>query len=644
LRGYAVVSLIHKYHWEGLVQLHNGMERAAAKPPDQQTPGNWVVFSDAATGVEVWQLDGDESPGTVQIPGVLNRTPWNRNGQHFVLSSDRCLPNRLCGDTHQFLYNADGSFARPIVPRDTTRTPRWTQNVELYGYAPWDTFDPNVLYYPTWNDSNHRSLKSPQSSVYAINIVEGDLATKIVDLPNPAGRKTVQSYLTGDDVLMVQDANPDITKGEGSPRFVVKLYMVDVRKKKLLYSYPIGFGLSAPDHKRSEEYHLHDIYFRRNAADTYIFNYGPRSVKGESVFFEMPLNGDAAHGRVVYPDAETATPYYSHPAWNHDGSLVAYEGESVLGNDKWGVWVRNNDAHKTLAYLGASANHIGWDGYDPNYVVYDGWTGPGSYDVSHATTDGRMSGTLVQLPPREPEHGPSMLVGPAQSPDATKVMFTAPLEFVAGAKMKTYIAVDHRPFAPAITVTSTSPMILHLTPYLTTRELKGYRVYRSSRLTAGFKEISNGIVTASSFKDTSAASHVTYFYAVTAEENSGLESSQPSVVKVTIGGRSSAMSWPSGQRFYTTPPSAPATLTAASSVPGVWSLSWTPSTSTNVRYYNIYYATSEAPSATQAYLVASVPAGKRTFTYWLADASAPAHYAITAVDRQENMSIPRLSQ
>ena len=638
LHGETVISLVHKYQWQGLVQLHNGMARAGTKPPALQMQGNWVVFTDAVTGSEIWQLDGDESPGTVQIPGILNRTPWNKNGQHFILSSDRCVPNQFCGDVHQFLYNADGSFARPIIPRDPTRTPTWARNVGLYGYAPWDNVNPNVLYWATGNDNNHGFFNSPQSSVYAINIAEGDLATKIVDLPNPTRRKTIQSYLTSDNILMVQDANPDLTSGI-TPTFIVNLYMINVSKKKLLYSYPINFGLRAPNHSSSEEYHLHDIYFRRSVADTYIFNYGPKTMVGESVFFEMPLKGDATEGKLAYSDAAAATPYYSHPAWNRDGTLVTYSGESVLGSNKWGVWIRNHDERKTLAQVGTSANHIGWDGYDPNFVVYDGWTGPTSYDLTSATTDGKMTRTLVRLPPRDANNpGPNMLIGPAQSPDATKVMFAAPLEFVTGAKLKTYIAVDHRPIAPTVAVTSTSPMVLRWTPYLASHEVKGYRVYRSSRLNAEFDEISKGLVTGTAFEDPSAIAQSTYFYAVTAEENSGLESDQPSVVKATIGGESSAATWLSGQRVYTTPPAAPTELIAVPTKQGVWSLSWTPSRSMNVRYYNIYYATSGAPSATQTYQVASVPAGRRTFTYWLADATAPAHFAITAVDRQGNTS------
>jgi hypothetical protein len=630
-------------NWQAMVQLQNGMAQAGTKPANLAQQGYWVVFNDAVTGAEIWQLDGDESPGTVQIPGVLNRTPWNVDGSRFVLTSTRCVPGLYCGDTHDFVYTADGSFSRPIEPFDPTRQPAWMQSVPISGYTPFDRVNPNLIYWATGNDTAWGYYSSPQSTLYAINLGAGDMATNIVSLPNPTRVKHMQSYAAEDNILMVQDVNPPVPAAGAAPQYVVNLSMVNLNAKTLLYSYPINFGLTAPGHSQSEEYHIHDIYFRRDSADTYIFNYGPMSDVGESVFFEMPLNGNAADYQIAFANATTATPYYSHPAWNSDGSLVAYGGESVLNDNQWGVWVRNHNQFQTLDEVGSNSGHLGWDGYDPDYLVFDGWTSTTSFDLLHANPNGSWSNMLVKYPPNSEANPFNLMIGPAQSPDATKVMFSIPLQMVSTAPVKTFVAVDHRPFAPHLQVVSTSPVQLQWTPYVAHREVQGYRVYRSSQPNAGYTEVDNGLITGTTFTDTSATSGSVYYYAVTAQENSGLESNTPALVSVVVGGGSSAMSWPAGAQLMETPPAPPSNLTAASPSAGIWTLNWTGEPG-NVRYYNIYYSSTGVPEVNPFYQVASVPAANTTFTYWLANPSAPAVFGIVAVDRQGNQSAMTLSR
>jgi hypothetical protein len=639
-QGYAApatitVTLRPAYHWQGLVQLQNGMARAGTKPSNLQPQGYWVVFNDATTGAEIWQVDGDESPGTIQIPGILNRTPWNANGSRFALSANRCVPGAYCGDTHVFVYSADGSTSRLIRPYDPTRQPQWKQPVPIYGYAPWDRQKPNLLYWATANDTANGFYSTPQSTLYAIDISAGDLTTKVIGLPNPTRRREIQSYPSEDNILIVQDSN-----SQTAPHYVVNLYMVDLNRKTLLYSYPINFGLTALGHSQDQEYHLHDIYFRRNAADTYIFNYGPRGDVGEAIFFEAPLNGDRIKVKVAFADPGTATPYYSHPAWNSDGSLVAYGGESELNSNKFGAWVRNHNRHATLAKVGQDSGHIGWDGYDPNYLVFDGWTSAASFDLRHAAPDGSWSKVLVKYPPRDRNRNTGgLLIGPAQSPDATKVMFSIPLQDWIHGPLKTYITVDHRPISPQLKVIGTSPVQLQWTPYLTHREVRGYHVYRSTKADSGYVEISKGLVAGTSFEDTGATAGSALYYMVTAEEYSGLESDSPAnVVQVTVGGRAKQVSMARGTRWYSTSPAAPAKLATSKVSSGAWKLTWAASPSANIRYYNIYYSTAGAPQPTQTYQVASVPAGQTSFTYWLADPMAPSSFGIVAVDRQGNRS------
>jgi hypothetical protein len=625
--------------WQGTTELQKGIARAVTKPADLQQ-GYWVVFHDSVTNAEIWQLDGDESPGMTQIPGILNRTPWNGDGSRFVLTSSRCVPGLYCGDVHNFVYSADGSVSRPIRPYDPTRQPAWKQSIPVSGYTPWDRFNSNVIYWATGNDMAQGFYATPQSSLYAIDLSAEDKATKVVDLPNPARRKAMQSYPSEDNILMVQDVNPPVETSDAAPEYVVNLSMVDLNAKQLLYSYPISFGLTATGHSQSEEYHIHDIYFRRDATDRYIFNYGPRSDVGEAVFFEMPLNGDVSKSKLSYADPGTMTPYYSHPAWNSDGSLVAYSGESALNDNQWAVWVRNHDQQRTLSKVGAAANHIGWDGYDPYYLVFDGWTSKTSYDLVRAAPDGSWSGVLVKYPPRtQTDPGIGMLIGPAQSPDATKVMFSIPLQFVGGAPLKTFVAVDHRPIAPQLKVVATAPVELQWTPYVAHREVKGYRVYRSRRPESGYSEISNGLVAGTTFQDRTAKSGLIFYYAVTAEENSGLESDTPSVVKVTVGGPENASTWNARSRLSNSP-APPTQLLRSKLSPGVWALHWKPSSSKNVRYYNLYYSSAAFPMAQSSNQVASIPSSQSSFTYWMASPDPKAWFAVVSVDRQGRISKP----
>jgi hypothetical protein len=638
------LSLIHQYHWQGLVQLQNGMARASMKPRDLLHQGYQVVFHDNLTGAELWQIDGDESPGSVAIPGILNRTPWNSNGSLFVLNGTRCIPGKYCPDSHNFVYEGDGSFAHPLDARDPTRMPAWAQTINVSGYAPFDKEKPNLIYYVAGPESFPTNT-SRSVVLYEIDVANGDIARKLAELPQAERRKMSQAGISEGNILMIQDLNPGRVKEGEVPKYIPNLYFFDLHTHKMIYSYPINFGLTFAGHSKDEEYHLHDIAFRRNPQSSYIFNYGTRGDVGEAIIIEMPIDGDPHKARLACKDPATRTPYYSHPAWNSDGSLVAYGGERILDGVPWdgGTFVRNHEEHKTLAKIGLSSNHIGWDGYDPNYIVFDGWNNTHSYNLQHALTDGSRSLILVQYPPREQDKGPSMITGPAQSPDATKVMFTIPLEFVADRNPKTFIVVDHRPIAPKLAAVTTTPPSLQWTPYLTHREVKGYRVYRSSKPNGGYTEISNGLMSETNFTDSSAEVGSIYYYAVTSEEFSGLETDSPALLRIVAGGPSSLVEWKNEYNFLGTP-EPPDHIVATQTKPGVWKVSWNASISSSVKYYNIYYSTSGVPKPRQAYLISSVPASQGSFTYWVADPKAPAAFAVLAVDRQGHVSAQAVIQ
>jgi hypothetical protein len=135
-------------------------------------------------------------------------------------------------------------------------------------------------------------------------------------------------------------------------------------------------------------------------------------------------------------------------------------------------------------------------------------------------------------------------------------------------------------------------------------------------------------------------SNGTYYYAITTEEHSGIESRQLSeIIQVEVSGGSvisASIAAIQGQKdFWRKAPSAPSSFNFESNGPaGHYLLTWEEPDDPKIRYYNIYYSSTSIPPAEQAYRIASVPKGSNTYLDWLAEGNA--YYRITSVDRQGN--------
>ncbi|HXE30837.1 MAG TPA: hypothetical protein VN515_03435, partial [Terriglobales bacterium] len=574
--------------WQNLVQFQNDLARQGSAVPPYAAmlldsslqpinpndhpnvfQSNLLIFHDTQTNAEVWRLDNDPTSETA-MPGPINRQPWDANGSHFEVWSNRRVPINQYGSNLNYIFNANASQVSLVQPTDPRRA-GYMQNQTGFAsglYLPWDPVTPGVFYLATWQDAQQPPpAPNPDASLYAVEANDSAFTmTKIADLPNPSLRKEIQSYPAGDGLIMVDDFNSACKDAaqEGVPSspctagpvYVPSIYMVasnpaDPSFGGVKYQFPINFNLSrfaGYGHDVSDEFHVHDIYFRRDASDSFIFNFGPRGDAGETVFFEAPVNGAAAQIQVAYSAVGNSanqvggTPYYSHPAWNFDGSQVAYYGERTYNNSDgpYAVWVRNHDAGQTLGSVGPSFGHAAWDGFDPSYIAYDipgaadpvtGYQTFGEYS-SNPSVMGTAPRLLVHARLRNPNASPGLLEGPAQSPDATKVMFTLPERWQAGSPRNVFIVVDHRPLPPALSAASSGASVaLSWTPYLSHREIAGYHVYRSPRGAGAFQEIDGGLITGTTFTDAGAAAGAVYDYAVTAQENSGLESSRLSNIE-----------------------------------------------------------------------------------------------------------------
>ena len=93
------------------------------------------------------------------------------------------------------------------------------------------------------------------------------------------------------------------------------------------------------------------------------------------------------------------------------------------------------------------------------------------------------------------------------------------------------------------------------------------------------------------------------------------------------------------KNFWTALPPRPVNFqVVAQSTPGHHRLSWNEPSNNKIRYYNIYYATSENPQKTQSQRIASVPRGTASYLDWLAAPGVSVRYGLSSVDRYGNES------
>jgi hypothetical protein len=136
----------------------------------------------------------------------------------------------------------------------------------------------------------------------------------------------------------------------------------------------------------------------------------------------------------------------------------------------------------------------------------------------------------------------------------------------------------------------------------------------------------------------------TFYYAVTCQEHSGLESQVLSeVLRVTVSGGAitdATVVQQKGQKdFWRVTPPAPTPSTFRIAAGTAYQMSWTEPRNSHLRYYNVYYSALGAAQPVQAQRIASVPVGSTGYTDWCPDKSGPGYYLVTSVDRQGNEGV-----
>jgi len=248
---------------------------------------------------------------------------------------------------------------------------------------------------------------------------------------------------------------------------------------------------------------------------------------------------------------------------------------------------------------------------------------------------------------------------PAQSPDGTKIAFHSTfLNIKTGdydSSPDIYWTVAYYPYPPTdLSARFESgariewlppqytergwPTVTDPAPYA--REIVQYHVWRSSGQNGPWEEIGRvdaeydvddyfGLMQSTDnlfFNIVEGA----YYYAVTSEEYSGLESDMLSeIIEVTVNGNfvSGQVVQPQGQRNFWTQSPAP----VVDFQPNGQTLKWIEPSDNKIRYYNIYYGQNTLPVQEQR--IASVPVGTTLYFDWLGEGR---NYGITSVDRYGN--------
>lgn len=525
-----------------------------------------------------------------------------------------------------------------------------------------------------------------------------DIVDPLTDIHSVSVRKEMHPNITSDDRILVNDVDPPTAPAADDPGGYPYYYLYDgsnvaaviaanmnmdpsqplPASLTLLNHFTTAFNLdtaafdvcqpgqlntaeggNANCHDPAQEWHTHDFLFTRDGTDQLRLNFGPRGSVGEGVQFLVPstYNGDKSTITLTWPNGDL--PYMSHPGFSPDGTAVVYGGQDYNDSNKFGLWERNLVTNTVVREYGGllpfASGHADWSGEDQHYFVFDGWfnrdTGAGGYNLFEGLSDptanfpssGKGYRVLLYYPLRDPHNTVSLLYSPTQSPDSTKEMVTIPDSWdpAAKANLSSYVVVSHTPIAPTLSVTGTSPVSLSWVPYTPHREVAGYHVYRSSSPASGYTEVSPALIPVgtTTYTDTTAKAGTTYYYGVTAEERSGLESTELSnVMQAVAGGAYDQAASAGTTKFDTTPPDPPTQLGVTSVGDNVWKLTWVGSDSADTRYYNIYVSFGSAPQATQAYRVDSPPLGQTAYVYWQGDPNVAPVFGLTTMDRHGNES------
>jgi hypothetical protein len=393
--------------------------------------------------------------------------------------------------------------------------------------------------------------------------------------------------------------------------------------------------------------------------------------------------------------------YFSHFTPDRWGRYIIFSNSfNTVGT---AIWDATNDV-MTVSGFNVSGGYSQWASEHHDWHAWSDWSASSVQVDSNGTAQSigtqnfNSTGSQALLCSAHVDAGGDYdrLPRPNQSPDGTKITWhstflsgqTAIPNSYSSEPVNLLYVVAYYPYPPEIYQVSASNGTVTLTfdhgensghprgyttrkwpdestgTYPPPRETKLLRLWQSANGTDGWTPVgtvnynvwsnynfSTGVWTGDTYQtiSTTQAASTTMYYALTAQEWSGLESRTLSNVWQVVldsngnllsqSQQSAYPSTPGGVApFYTQAPPAPSNLQVTKQpVAGQYLLTWAEPVNTVIRYYNIYYSNTAAPAVTQSCRIASVPVGTSSYLDWLADPNASSgYYVITSVDTQGN--------
>jgi hypothetical protein len=636
-------------------------------------------------GRPVWTVDGRKilfmgNRGFIDHDGKLKVSPWA--GKNYIMNADysdqRGMIVQFYDEHGQPTYTTDGMPGKYNIldPVDSS-----------FGYYA----DADKLYRVTYSDDPTKPARADLIAHLAttqrkiIQAVSRDRKLLIQDMNADPDRKT------GKLPYMPEIHLVDLDKHEGQNGF---------------YSHhPFDYGLpevTDPQgkvlHKATNNYQFHSLMFA-GSSNMIGWNYGPMTDVGEFLGWSLDvtngLDGTPQHGELV--SGSGANPfgqYESHGRFVGETSVNLYfSGPATVGGSKigeYGLWMRDmaKDSPPTFITPGSGGHVAGGESFDPDFfaahigvssaqwrarvkwsdgIVFGDVRAPDKSSLLCFTYSDVRGGTRVDRQTKKltwsgmdnNDFRPYTSVPrPLLSRDATKVWFHSCMLMPTEEWTGIYVAVLRNPDPPtdlALDTNATGPGVhLQWKPAAHAVETKGFHVYRIEGASAptdltpkSVPARANGAIpTTISFTDTTAEPGKAYIYCVTAEEWSTLESSTTSnTLKVTAGDGNATSSSPLTDFDKVAPPPVDGfKVTKEPDAAGQYRLSWTASPAADLRYYNIYFSSTGKPEIKQQRLIDSPLPSMTSYLDWSAPASGDAFYAITAVDRHGNQSVPTFAQ
>jgi hypothetical protein len=434
-----------------------------------RTSGERTIFRDEYTHAEVWRLTND--PQGVNRHDYSAFPAWNANGR-WIKISRQGMPTFIDQETG-VLYQP-----LPVVA------------------GQWSTTEPDILFTGSeWNGAR---------AIVAYDFAQRKVVRGIGPVREYAGISPISA--DGKWVCWREGIQDDATTfglgaADGSSYKSILLNGGIVTEQT-----PVTFALPGPQPSVQETRGgVHQMYFTRSPDHRIIVgsnSYDPR------LFIDRIYTPD---GRLVMTITETL----SHVSWHPEGQFAIFCGEGGLGQfdpdtgRRWPILTvkENIEAHTT------------WTSYDPH------WAG-----ASFRTP---FAGEVLRVS-MDPDHSVARLCGSCPlnpdttaydndefaclSPDGTKVLFMSTMS----GSVNEYLVVAANPRPPKLSGEWTPDGYrLTWTPDALSREIKGYRIYRTNRSGQDYRDIA-GPVEGTGYVVTGLKKGEGAFFAVRAQEWSGL--------------------------------------------------------------------------------------------------------------------------